>query len=311
MISNVKYLSFILLLVLTACKSGPAASQEQNGKQDTVKVFNLPDIPVVLNTVSQRADYMVKHYWDRFDFTDTTYVSQIDVAEQAWVDYCDLLEHVPLSDAQTAIKETIGRAGKNKKMLDFFAELADKYLYDPNSPMRNEELYIPVLEALTASPMLNETEKIRPQARLELAQKNRLGTKALNFTYTLDSGAKGTLYQFPAEYTLLFINNPGCHACSEMIEGLKSSPVINGFIADKKLKVLSLYPDEELDEWKKHRGDFAKEWTNGYDKELVIKNKNLYDLRAIPTLYLLDKNKIVLLKDATLQKVEQYLAERG
>lgn len=310
MISNVKYLSFVLLLVLTACKSGPAASQEQNGKQDTVKVFNLPDIPVVLNTVSQRADYMVKHYWDRFDFTDTTYVSQIDVAEQAWVDYCDLLEHVPLSDAQTAIKETIARAGKNKKMLDFFAELADKYLYDPNSPMRNEELYIPVLEALTASPMLNETEKIRPQARLELAQKNRLGTKALNFTYTLDSGAKGTLYQFPAEYTLLFINNPGCHACAEMIEGLKSSPVINGFIAGKKLKVLSLYPDEELDEWKKHREDFAKEWTNGYDKELVIKNKNLYDLRAIPTLYLLDKNKTVLLKDATLQKVEQYLAER-
>ena len=131
-----------------------------------------------------------------------------------------------------------------------------------------------------------------PQSNTEfhracLLYTSRLGTKALNFTYTLDSGAKGTLYQFPAEYTLLFINNPGCHACSEMIEGLKSSPVINGFIADKKLKVLSLYPDEELDEWKKHRSDFAKEWTNGYDKELVIKNKNLYDLRAIPTLYLL------------------------
>lgn len=114
MISNVKYLSFVLLLVLTACKSGPAASQEQNGKQDTVKVFNLPDIPVVLNTVSQRADYMVKHYWDRFDFTDTTYVSQIDVAEQAWVDYCDLLEHVPLSDAQTAIKRRSAGPGKTK-----------------------------------------------------------------------------------------------------------------------------------------------------------------------------------------------------
>ena len=177
--------------------------------------------------------------------------------------------------------------------------------------MRNEEFYIPVLEALIASPALDETAKIRPQARLELAQKNRLGTKALNFTYTLDSGVKGTLYQFPAEYTLLFINNPGCHACAEMIEGLKASPVINGFTAAKKLKVLSIYPDEELDEWKKHRNDFAKEWTNGYDKELVIKNKNLYDLRAIPTLYLLDKNKTVLLKDATLQKVEQYLAERG
>ena len=311
MISNVKYLSFALLLALSACKSGSVSSQEQSEKQDTLKIFKLPEIPVVLNTVEQRADYMVKHYWDRFDFSDTTYISQIEVAEQAWVDYCDLLEHMSLPVAQTAMKETFNRAEKNKRMLDFFAELADKYLSDPNSPMRNEELYIPVLETLIASPTLNETEKIRPQARLELAQKNRLGTKALNFTYTLDSGAKGTLHQFPAEYTLLFINNPGCHACAEMIEGLKSSPVINGFIAGKKLRVLSLYPDEELDEWKKHRGDFAKEWTNGYDKELVIKNKNLYDLRAIPTLYLLDKNKIVLLKDATLQKVEQYLAERG
>ena len=311
MMNNVKYLSFALILAFSACKSGSASSQEPSEKQDTVKIFNLPQIPVVLNTVEQRTDYMVKHYWDRFDFSDTTYISQAEVPEQAWVDYCDLLEHVPLPVAQTAMKETFNRAEKNRKMLHFFEELADKYLYDPNSPMRNEEFYIPVLEALIASPALDETAKIRPQARLELAQKNRLGTKALNFTYTLDSGAKGTLYQFPAEYTLLFINNPGCHACAEMIEGLKASPVINGFTAAKKLKVLSIYPDEELDEWKKHRNDFAKEWTNGYEKELVIKNKNLYDLRAIPTLYLLDKNKTVLLKDATLQKVEQYLAERG
>ena len=46
-------------------------------------------------------------------------------------------------------------------------------------------------------------------------------------------------------------------------------------------------------------------------EEAMLQTKNLYDLRAIPTLYLLDKNKTVLLKDATLQKVEQYLAERG
>lgn len=90
--------------------------------------------------------------------------------------------------------------------------------------MRNEEFYIPVLEAMIASPVLNETEKIRPQARLKLAQKNRIGTKALNFTYTLASGAQGSLYQLKAEYLLLFINNPGCQACTETIEGLKTLP---------------------------------------------------------------------------------------
>ena len=169
MMNNVKYLSFALILAFSACKSGSASSQEPSEKQDTVKIFNLPQIPVVLNTVEQRTDYMVKHYWDRFDFSDTTYINQAEVPEQAWVDYCDLLEHVPLPVAQTAMKETFNRAEKNRKMLHFFEELADKYLYDPNSPMRNEEFYIPVLEALIASPALDETAKIRPQARLELS----------------------------------------------------------------------------------------------------------------------------------------------
>ena len=49
---------------------------------------------------------------------------------------------------------------------------------------KRQEFYIPVLEAMIASPVLDETEKIRPQARLKLAQKNRIGTKALDFTYT-------------------------------------------------------------------------------------------------------------------------------
>ena len=160
---------------------------------------------------------------------------------------------------------------------------------------------------MIASPILDETEKIRPQARLQLAQKNRIGTKALNFTYTLASGAQGNLYQLKADYILLFINNPGCHACTETIEGLKNAPFINQLLKEKKLILLSVYPDEELDEWRKHLSEFPKEWINGYDKKFAIKEQQLYDLKAIPTLYLLNKEKTVLLKDATAQAIEEYL----
>ena len=37
--------------------------------------------------------------------------------------------------------------------------------------MRNEEFYIPVLDAMLDSPLLEEIEKVRPKARRELAQK--------------------------------------------------------------------------------------------------------------------------------------------
>ena len=299
------------VLFLCACRSGKASNPNRNeAAEDTVKVFTLPTLPATLTAPDQRAAYLVKHYWDNVNFADTNYVHHPEVTEQAWADYCDILNHVPLATAQQAMKETIERTNADKKVLEYITELADKYLYDPNSPLRNEEFYIPVLEAMVASPVLEEIEKVRPKARLELARKNRVSTKAMDFTYTLASGTTGSLYQLDADYVLLFINNPDCHACAETLAALKNAPIISQLVGEKRLAVLSVYPDEELEAWRKHLRDFPQEWTNGYDKEFTIREQQLYDLKAIPTLYLLDKEKTVLLKDAAAGDIEEYLLLR-
>ena len=43
--------------------------------------------------------------------------------------------------------------------------------------------------------------------------------------------------------------------------------------------------------------------------KFTIKEEQVYDLKAIPTLYLLDKDKTVLLKDATAPAIEAYLMQ--
>jgi hypothetical protein len=40
-------------------------------------------------------------------------------------------------------------------------------------------------------------------------------------------------------------------------------------------------------------------WINGYDDALTITSERLYNLNAIPSLYLLDGDKRVLIKDGT------------
>ena len=301
--------SLLLLLSLcTACGNSKVNSVPATETQaDTLTTFTLPTLPPLLNTPELRADYLVRHYWDNMNFADSNYVHHPEITEQAWVDYIDLLKLVPAKTADAALKDVFAQTEKEKKCYLYMAELADKYLYDPNSPMRNEELYISVLDAMLTSPVLDKTEKIRPQARRELAQKNRIGTQAINFSYTLASGKEGSLYALNAPYTLLFINNPGCHACAETIEALKQASVLNQALSKKKLQILSIYPDTDLEEWNRHLADFPKEWINGYDKKQTIENKNLYDLKAIPTLYLLDKDKTVLLKDVTVAEIEEYL----
>ena len=50
-------------------------------------------------------------------------------------------------------------------------------------------------------------------------------------------------------------------------------------------------------------------WINGYDNGMVITEKRLYNLSAIPSLYLLDSQKRVLIKDGvSVAHIEDVIA---
>lgn len=115
------------------------------------------------------------------------------------------------------------------------------------------------------------------------------------------------MYQISTDYTILFINNPRCHAYAETIDELRSAEIIEKLLEDRRFGILAIYPDEGLGEWKQHTKDYPEDWVNSYDKEQTNSNKELYDLKIIPTLYLLDKNKAVLLKNATFSNIVDYL----
>ena len=293
------------LLVLCSACGGRTASNENKPVQ-----FELPDIPVMFSP-QERGAFLAQHYWDKFDFTDTVSMWGAKMqAEQIFADYLSIMWQIDLDKASTSIKKLLATAeAANSVTFVRFIDLCEKYLYDPNSPMRNEELYIPVLEYIVASPNIPELEKIRPQHRLDMAFKNRVGVRAANFTYTLASGATGNLYNIRADYTILFFNNPGCPACKSMREEISSLPLLSEMINSGQIKVLAVYPDEDLAEWRDYQPNIPATWINAYDNNQILKRENIYDFKAIPALYLLSHDKHVLIKDALSPiQLEQYLA---
>lgn len=304
------FLFFCILLLLNCNEFSARQAQKlppNELRTDTLTQLILPQIPVMMQTPELRASYLVAHYWDHVNWADTNYVRHPEITEQGWVNFIDLLKLVPTDEAKIALQGVLTAAETEPKCYHYLQQLAEKYLYNPNSPLRNEEYYIIVLDALITSPALTDSEKIRPRQQRELAQRNRLGTTAINFCYTLASGTSAYLYNIPTNYTLIFFNNPGCHACGEVMNALKTSKIINQAVNCKTLTILSIYPDEDIKEWKAFLPDYPTNWINAYDKKQVIQANNLYDLKAIPTLYLLDREKKVLLKDTTPAHIEQIL----
>lgn len=307
------YRTLVLILAavgLAAC-GGRAPRRPAATTAETPAVF-LPAIAPAALAPEERVEWLRWHYWDNFDFADTTFLARADTLQlfEAYARYVQLLFSAPTDGAP--MDSLMRRAAVSRPMLDYFAMLADRVLGDPNSPLRNDEFYIPVLRAQLSSPWYDEYERLAPEYRLSLASQNRIGQPANDFRYTLASGATGTLYGLRAEYVLLFINNPGCPMCREIREAISASPMLTELIEHGRLRVLALYPDENLDEWRAYREQIPASWINAYDDGCVLREKGLYDLSAIPSLYLLDAQKRVLVKDATdVALVEEVIDRRS
>lgn len=307
------YRTLVLILAavgLAAC-GGRAPRRPAATTAETPAVF-LPAIAPAALALEERVEWLRWHYWDNFDFADTTFLARADTLQlfEAYARYVQLLFSVPTDGAP--MDSLMRRAAVSRPMLDYFAMLADQVLGDPNSPLRNDEFYIPVLRAQLSSPWYDEYERLAPEYRLSLASQNRIGQPANDFRYTLASGATGSLYGLRAEYVLLFINNPGCPMCREIREAISASPMLTELIEHGRLRVLALYPDENLDEWRAYREQIPASWINAYDDGCVLREKGLYDLSAIPSLYLLDAQKRVLVKDATdVALVEEVIDRRS
>lgn len=272
---------------------------EQTSTNTTELSFPNITIPEMV-PAEERASFLAEHFWDRFDFRDTTFCNKPDITEQAYANYLEVLRYVDLLSAQRSVSALLKSAEVDSTMFDYFAMLTDKYLYDPNSPFRNDELLIPALETMIASPLLDEAEKIRPQSQLNMALKNRIGQKATDFRYTLHDGSSGRMYSIEADYLIIFINNPDCPACKAIREQICASPMLSEMIERGVMKVLAIYPDEDITAWLNYRHNIPASWINSYDKQLRLRDDELYDLKAIPSLYLLDSEKRVMLKDCNL-----------
>ena len=188
-----------------------------------------------------------------------------------------------------------------------FAMLAEKYLYDPNSPVRNEEYYLHYAENLASFEGYSQVLRDRYARQASDCSINRIGTQAADFSFADSRGRVRSLHEIDAPYTLLFFSNPGCEACMGIIEMLKAEQKITDMVESGFLAVVNVYIDEDVQAWRDYMPIYPEKWYNGFDQDLVIRTEGLYCVRAIPSLYLLDKEKRVILKDAPENKMMNHL----
>ena len=232
--------------------------------------------------------------WEGFAFSNQQAVESRE-AEERFARFLLSIERMTATQQAEQIGALLAKAEQNHATSRFLT-LAEKYLYDPNSPYRNDERYLLFLQYAAKHQFADYTTNPRYQKHYTMVQKNRMGTLATDFSFITQAGEEGHLYGVQSPYILLFFHDPNCEECQWVKQQLESQ---HAHFAQKGVQVVAVYIDDEIEAWKS--ASYPSAWLSVYAPE--IDQQDLYDIKALPTLYLLNTQKLVLLKDVRLEEV--------
>ncbi|MCR5241703.1 MAG: DUF5106 domain-containing protein [Prevotella sp.] len=268
--------------------------------------LQLPQVPDSIKEVGARADYVTKHFWQHYDFQDTSLL-RVDYAEQALADFIGLLKFASPDGREQAVKSWLDAAAANATVYDYFVEQARLYLHERNSPQRDEELYRLTAQHVVSCPVADEMQRSRAQLLLRLAERNRVGEPATDFLCLTNDGKRQRMTELSrSPLTLLLFYDPDCEQCQDLLFRLHHSGLINSAIKEQRLTLIAVdcgalgVRSEEL-------GVRSEEGWVMVVADDQLQEGMLYDLTTLPVLYLLDADKKVIQKESDIHQVVEYL----
>lgn len=304
---------FILILagLVAACgnsrKAAPQGTATESAVSATAPVTELP-IPVLpdnLTSPEERADYMALHFWDAMKWGDAAMALDSAFMEQNFANYVTILPYATPAGRDEAVGSLLSAArlaGENR--LDFIYDVAVRYLYDHESPMHDEELFLTFVDWAEANGYYPE---VAAERRADI-MKNRRGSEAADFEFELRDGSRSRLSDLRGTPVLLMFYEPDCENCLAAEKELAASPRLAQAVADGSLKMLAVYIGNDRALWSSHAATLPEGWTVGIDTAKRIDRDALYNIGATPSFYLIDPAGAVLLKDAPLAVVYSALA---
>lgn len=303
-----KFCALLLILpLLAACGNRLGNAEPLVSAADSADVtaeLPLPVIPSALVTPESRAAYIALHFWDEMDFDDHTLSLDTAFMEQNFANYLSVFPVIASqTDRSDAVASLLRKASGNDEALSFLQAIVDKYLRDPGSPMRDEELLIAFYERLMQMPEVSESDRSRIAWRLGMARKNRPGSVAADFSYVSRAGVSATLHGRAGNGpVLLMFYDPDCGSCGVVIEALALMRLPCGW------KVLAIDAESDRRRWDETKALLPEEWEVGFATTDIMEDES-YDLDAMPVFYLLDERNVVLLKDPSLELLGAVMAD--
>lgn len=303
-----------IALMLAAAACTPAASRHdadpapRGAAEESVP---LPAVPGGLTDPAARADWLCAHFWDSLDMADRSRSLDTAYMEQSFANFASVLPLASSDEtrmqAVNAVMSRADRAGDDVR--DRLLEIAQLYLYEPESPMYDENLY--AFFARYAAEHVPD-RAVAARAALDDIARNAPGTRAPDIRLLRPDGSTVRLLRGASRQAgiMLFFYEPGCERCAAVRNMLEADATVGRAVTDGALRVVMvcLDADTHRSAWLRDAESLPPGWETGLDAFGEADER--YTVRATPSLYLLHPDGTVILKDAPAPLLLHMLGSR-
>lgn len=258
-----------------------------------------------------RREYNIAHYFDPIDFSDVELIRS-NIYTTLAIDYMSLYSNPNFSQEQLenafiiAVDKIMLEAMDNNIIYDFIVD----YLVGGFERFHFDKVLDYIAENYAPEQCENEERKTDLQTRLSKYAELTNGKQAPDITIPDADGKQIKLSKIRAEYTLVVFWASWCPHCIETLPKILS--IYENSTNRKKLEVLSVSLDKEMEEWKSAIDSANYTWLdacdfNGWESQAAIE----YNVYATPTMFLLDKDKKIVAKPITFDELTSALQKEN
>lgn len=312
------YLFLSSIFVLSASCNGNATTKNLDDSavamHDTATYsLPMPEMPSDLKTPEERATYAASHYWDSMNWNDTLLLNSERFMGESMANYGVLLNLADKDVAMTSINNMVKAASVSPVAIKTISEYAYDYFYYPEAPQLDAEIYLKFIDSLTASAVLDDSDRQRMKEHRSEILKNRVGSHATDFSYIGTDGSRHTLLSTATDTPIrvLMLYNPDCQACDEAVQIMTGSDGFTHAQKEGQIKVIAINAfGQPTGGPAQRKPSFPAEWTVGYSPSGEVDADEIYVIRTTPTIYLLDSKGTILEKDLSLARLGELVSQK-
>lgn len=259
-------------------------------------LFEYPTAPESLNSLTEKTNYLVEHFWDPMDFKAKSAVDQ-NALNDAMKVYSVSLRWAEVSKVESALNKLLDKLSKNPTLLTQFTKAAEENLYGPRADFWIDALYLKFINTLVKNKKIPDSRKEKYRKQITSLNNTVVGQPATEFNFQGRNG-KSERYLPMSTPTIIIFGDPTLTDWRLARLRMETNVALSQAVEQGKLNILYIIPTE-MPNWEKEVDNYSSKWVVGNAPEI----SSILDIRANPSIYYIDKTGKLVMKNANLEEV--------